>query len=73
MPRRPLPRVGDPALNNHIVFHAFTMANLAGRFPDMARNFIDHPITDETGLKGLLRLSIGLDGQAHLHPGQRES
>jgi uncharacterized protein (TIGR03435 family) len=64
---------GDPALNNHVAFHAFTMAALADTFRDMARNFIDRPILDETGLKGSFDFQLdwmgkGVYAQAKANP-----
>jgi uncharacterized protein (TIGR03435 family) len=43
---------GDPSMNNHHQFTAYTMEGLAGTLPEVARNFLNHPVVDETHLKG---------------------
>ena len=43
---------GDPTLNNRYQFTACTMEELAGFLPSHARNFVNHPVVDETHLKG---------------------
>jgi uncharacterized protein (TIGR03435 family) len=42
---------GDPGLN-HRLCKSFTMADLAELLPQVANNFVNHPVVDETNLKG---------------------
>jgi len=42
---------GDPGLS-HIKCESFTMADLIEMLPQAAFNYVDHPVVDETGLKG---------------------
>ena len=43
---------GDPALNNHVKCTSYTMKALAQLLPEVARNFINRPVIDETHLEG---------------------
>jgi uncharacterized protein (TIGR03435 family) len=43
---------GDPALNNHLKCMSYTMDALAELLPEAAANFINHPVVNETHLKG---------------------
>jgi uncharacterized protein (TIGR03435 family) len=43
---------GDQAINNHLKCMSFTMAALAELLPQVASNFVNHPVVDETHLKG---------------------
>jgi uncharacterized protein (TIGR03435 family) len=43
---------GDPSINNHIKCESFTMADLIELLPQVARNYVDHPVADKTGLEG---------------------
>jgi uncharacterized protein (TIGR03435 family) len=42
---------GEPGLN-HRACRSFTMADLAGLLPQIARNYVVHPVVDMTGLTG---------------------
>lgn len=42
----------DPVLNNHVVCESYKMSDLAEMLPQWARNFVEHPAVDETGLTG---------------------
>ena len=53
----------DPVLNNHIVCHSFKMSDLVEMLPMSARNFIDHPMVDETGLKGAYDFELSWMGR----------
>jgi len=43
---------GDPALNQHLKFISYTMPALAETLQQVAGNFVNHPVIDETHLKG---------------------
>jgi uncharacterized protein (TIGR03435 family) len=43
---------GDPSINNHVKCESFTMADLIELLPEVARNYVDHPVVDKTGLEG---------------------
>ena len=43
---------GDPSINNHLKCESFTMADLIELLPQVARNYVDHPVVDKTGLEG---------------------
>jgi uncharacterized protein (TIGR03435 family) len=43
---------GDPSMNVHLQFTSFTMEALADYLPEAANNFVNHPVMDETHLKG---------------------
>ncbi len=43
---------GDSSMNNHLKFTGMTMEALAGYLPEAANNFVNHPVVDETHLKG---------------------
>lgn len=43
---------GDPGLNNRYRFTAMSMESLVEFLPSSARNFVNHPVVDETHLKG---------------------
>jgi len=43
---------GDASINNHVKFESFTMADLAEILPQAARNWVEHPVVDKTGLQG---------------------
>jgi uncharacterized protein (TIGR03435 family) len=49
---------GDPALNQHYQFTAVTMELLAAELTDLARNFVPHPVVDETHLKGAFNFRL---------------
>lgn len=46
------PGTGDPALNQHLACHNLNMDSLAEFLPDVAKNFVNHPVINETKLKG---------------------
>jgi len=43
---------GDPAMNNHLKCMSYTMDALAELLPQVAANFANHPVVNETHLKG---------------------
>ncbi|HXS98871.1 MAG TPA: TIGR03435 family protein [Candidatus Limnocylindrales bacterium] len=43
---------GDPAVNQHVKCTSFTMQRLAEYLAEGARNYVNHPVIDETGLTG---------------------
>ncbi len=43
---------GDPALNNHLKCMSYTMDALAELLPQVAANFVNHPVVNDTHLKG---------------------
>ena len=43
---------GDPSMNNHWVLTSYTMDALAEVLPQLAGNFFDRPVVDQTNLKG---------------------
>lgn len=50
---------GDPTLSVHHSLKSFKMSDLALRLPGMATAFVNHPVIDETGLKGSYDIDIG--------------
>jgi len=55
---------GDPSINNHRKFESCTMAYLAERLHVAAKNFVDHPVVDETGLTGVYDFQLDWMGMA---------
>jgi uncharacterized protein (TIGR03435 family) len=51
-PRKTSRGEGDPSINNHLKCESFSMADLAEMLPQFARNWVDHPVVDKTGLNG---------------------
>jgi uncharacterized protein (TIGR03435 family) len=48
---------GDPRLN-HRTCRDFSMEDLANLLPEIARNYIDRPVADNTGLKGFYNFPL---------------
>jgi uncharacterized protein (TIGR03435 family) len=64
---------GDPNLNNHVKCLSYTMVDLGEYLAQGARNFVTHPVVDETHLKGaydfqLDWMGIGVYRQAKANP-----
>jgi uncharacterized protein (TIGR03435 family) len=64
---------GAPGLNNHRACRSFTMTDLAGLLPQIARNFVVYPVVDMTGLTGsydfqLDWMGMGLYAAAKANP-----
>jgi uncharacterized protein (TIGR03435 family) len=64
---------GDPALNNHVKCTSYTMKALAQFLPEAARNFVNHPVIDETHLQGAFDfqldwMGIGIYQRAKANP-----
>ena len=64
---------GDPALNNHVKLLSYSMAALAEVLPQIAANFVNHPVVDETHIKGsfdfqLDWMGIGIYRKAKANP-----
>jgi uncharacterized protein (TIGR03435 family) len=49
---------GDPALNNHLKCISYTMDAFAELLPQVAANFIKHPVVNETHLKGAFDFQV---------------
>jgi uncharacterized protein (TIGR03435 family) len=54
---------GDPGLN-HRSCHAFAMADLSRLLPRIARNYVDRPVIDTTGLEGAYDFPLDWMGKA---------
>jgi uncharacterized protein (TIGR03435 family) len=64
---------GDPAVTNHVKCLSFTMAKLGELLAESARNYVTHPVVDETGLTGAFDfqldwMGIGFYRQAKANP-----
>jgi uncharacterized protein (TIGR03435 family) len=64
---------GDPNIPSHLKCESFTMADLIELLPQVARNYVDHPVVDKTGLDGaydfqLDWMGIGLYRAAKANP-----
>jgi uncharacterized protein (TIGR03435 family) len=54
----------DPSLTVRHSLRSYKMSDLAERLPDAAPAWVNHPVIDETGLKGSYDIDIGWMGKA---------